>query len=52
MAYSTPATGEMQQARIRKEQAQRLAQQERIAKEAALAEIARLKAQMHDQGDT
>ena len=39
-----------EQARTREEQAQKLAEQERVAKEAALAEIARLKAQLHDQG--
>ena len=44
------AQAETEQSRVREEQAQRLAEQERVAKEAALAEIARLKAQLHDQG--
>lgn len=40
----------LEQAQAERERAQAETEQERAAKEAALAEIARLKAQLHDQG--
>ena len=46
------ARAEKEQAQAEKEQAQTRAEQERAAKEAALAEIARLKAQLQDQTRT
>ena len=49
-AEKEQAQAEKEQARAEKEQAQAREEQERAAKEAALAEIARLKAQLHDQG--
>ncbi|ADC62130.1 hypothetical protein Alvin_1191 [Allochromatium vinosum DSM 180] len=44
------AQAERERAQAEKERAQAETEQERAAKEAALAEIARLKAQLHDQG--